>query len=56
MKRSILLTCTGLLLAACASGSDVAEDEAASPDSAVIDIIEGAPPPRDTQPAAKQVP
>lgn len=56
MKRRILLTCTGLLLAACASGSDVAEDEAASPDSAVIGIIEGAPPRPDTATATKQAP
>lgn len=42
MKRSILVTCTGLLLAACASGADVADDAPASPDSAVVDVLEGA--------------
>jgi hypothetical protein len=46
MKRSFLLTCTGLLLAACASGADVAEDDAAA-DSAVVGVLGGAP----TQPA-----
>jgi hypothetical protein len=40
MKRSILLTCTGLLLAACASGADVADDDT-SADSAVVDVLEG---------------
>jgi hypothetical protein len=42
MKRSILLTCTGLLLAACASGADVAEDDPVA-DSAVVDVLGGAP-------------
>ncbi|HEU4882882.1 MAG TPA: hypothetical protein VFT45_11565 [Longimicrobium sp.] len=42
MKRSILLTCTALLLAACASGADVAEDDAAA-DTAVVDVLGGAP-------------
>ncbi len=55
MKRSILLTCTGLLLAACASGADVAEDSGASADSTVVETLEGMPPqagsrPKDAQP------
>lgn len=54
MKRSILLTCAGVLLAACASGADVAEDDT-SADSAVVETLEGVPPqapsqPRDAQP------
>jgi hypothetical protein len=40
MKRSILLTCTGLLLAACASGADVGDDDT-SADSTVVDVLEG---------------
>lgn len=54
MKRSILLTCTGLLLAACASGADVAEDDASSPDSAVIETLEGIPPQAPSQPKDAQ--
>lgn len=50
MKRSILLTCTGLLLAACASGADVADDDT-SPDSAVVGTLEGIPPQAPSQPA-----
>ncbi|HEX6368431.1 MAG TPA: hypothetical protein VF006_05855 [Longimicrobium sp.] len=54
MKRPILITCTGLLLAACASGADVAED-AAAPDSVMVETLEGTPPqapgqPKDAQP------
>ena len=50
MKPSILLTCTGVLLAACASGADVAEDET-SPDSAVVETLDGMPSqPKDVQP------
>lgn len=48
MKRPILLTCAGLLLAACASGADVADD-AASTDSAVVDVLEGSPAAPDSQ-------
>lgn len=43
MKRPILLTSAGVLLAACASGADVAEDET-SPDSAMVETLEGIPP------------
>ena len=50
MKRSILLTGTGLLLAACASGADVADDADASPDSAVVETLEGIPPQAPAQP------
>ena len=39
MKRSILLTCTGLL-AACASGADVADDDT-SADSTAVEVLEG---------------
>jgi hypothetical protein len=55
MKRSILLTCTGLLLAACASGADVAEDDAAA-DSAVVDVLGGAPPAQPADSAHVQTP
>ena len=51
MKRSILLACAGLLLAACASGSDVGDDASSSVDSAVVEVLEGNAP-RDTQPKA----
>lgn len=44
MKRLILLACAGVLLGACASGADVAEDADASPDSAVVETLEGVPP------------
>lgn len=44
MKRPILLTCAGLLLAACASGADVADDAGSSPDSAMVDVLEGTAP------------
>ena len=47
MNRRILLACAGLLLAACASGNDVADD--ASADSAVIDVLEGRQAPADSQ-------
>jgi hypothetical protein len=43
MKRPILLTCAGVLLAACASGADVAEDDA-PPDSTMVEVLEGAAP------------
>ena len=43
MNRPILLTCAGVLLAACASGADVAEDDA-SPDSSVVEVLEGTAP------------
>ena len=49
MERSILLTCTGLLLAACSSGADVAES-GASPDSAAVETLEGIPPLAESQP------
>jgi hypothetical protein len=51
MKRRILLPCLGLLLAACASGADVADDDGASTDSAVVDVLEGTPASPDSQPA-----
>jgi hypothetical protein len=51
MKRSILLMGTGLLLSACASGADVAEDDT-SPDSAVVETLEGIPPQAPSQPEA----
>ena len=55
MKRSILLTCTGLLLAACASGADVdVDDDAESPDSAVVETLEGIPPRAESQPKETQ--
>lgn len=54
MKRVILLTCTGLLLAACASGADVAEDDASSPDSAVVETLEPLPPQAERQPQDAQ--
>jgi hypothetical protein len=48
MKRTILLTCAaGLLLGACASGADVADDAGSSPDSAVVETLEGIPPQSD---------
>ena len=53
MKRRILLTCAGVLLAACASGADVAEDET-SPDSAVVETLEGIPPQAPSQPENAQ--
>lgn len=40
MKRSFLLACAGLLLAACASGADVADD-ATPADSADFPALEG---------------
>ena len=52
MKRPILLTCAGVLLAACASGADVAEDET-SPDSAMVETLDPSQPPaepKDGQP------
>ena len=39
MRRPILLICAGVVLAACASGADVAQDET-SPDSAVVEVLE----------------
>ena len=54
MKRSILLTCAGLLLAACASGADVAEDADVSADSAVVETLEGIPPQAESQPKEAQ--
>jgi hypothetical protein len=56
MRRILLLACSGLLMAGCASGADVAEDSAASPDSAVIDVLEGAAPNPDSQSDGKQTP
>lgn len=54
MRRWFLLTCAGVLLGACASGADVAEDET-SPDSAVVETLEGISPqapgePKDARP------
>jgi hypothetical protein len=50
MKRPILLACAGLLLAACASGADVADD--ATTDSSVVDVLEGNQAPADSQASA----
>ena len=50
MKRSILLACAGLLLGACASGADVAED-ATSTDTAVVHTLDGTAPPPDSTPS-----
>lgn len=55
MKRSIQLIGTGLLLAACASGADVADDEM-SPDSAVVEVLEGAAPGENVEGAPGQTP
>lgn len=55
MKRSTLLIGTGLLLAACASGADVANDDA-SPDSAMVDVFEEAAPGENAEGANKQAP
>ncbi|HEY0015613.1 MAG TPA: hypothetical protein VGC13_04820 [Longimicrobium sp.] len=43
MKRSLLLACAALV-AGCASGADVADDADASPDSAVVEALEGMAP------------
>lgn len=42
MKRILLLACA--VLAGCASGADVADDAGASPDSAVVESLEGMAP------------
>jgi hypothetical protein len=55
MKRRILLTCAGLLLAACASGNDVADD-ATPADSAVVDVLEGRQAPADSQAQGAKTP
>ncbi|HEU0299827.1 MAG TPA: lipoprotein [Longimicrobium sp.] len=55
MKRSILLLGAALLLAGCASGADVAEEDAAS-DSASIEVIGDLPPARDSQTPAVPTP
>ena len=54
MKRLILLACAGVLLGACASGADVAEEADASPDSAVVGTLEGLPPQAPSQPKDAQ--
>ena len=57
MKRFILPACTALLLTACASGADVAEESDASADSAVIEALEGAAPGPDAESSgSKQTP
>jgi hypothetical protein len=43
MKRILLLACA-VLVAGCASGADVADDAGASPDSAVVESLEGMAP------------
>lgn len=53
MKRSILVACAGVLAAGCASGADVADDEAPA-DSAVVETLEGIPPRAESQPKATQ--
>jgi hypothetical protein len=55
MKRPILLTCAGVLLAACASGADVAEDDAL-PDSSMVEVLEGAAPGETVADTSKQTP
>lgn len=55
MRRAILPALAGLVLGACASGADVAEEDDASRDSAVLETLEGIPPQtpaesRDAQP------
>jgi hypothetical protein len=55
MKRTILLACTGVLLAACASGADVADDRS-SPDSAVMGALEDAAPGQSADSAGTQAP
>lgn len=55
MKRSILLTCTGVLLTACASGADVTEDDTA-PDSAMVEVLDEAAPGENAEGAGKQAP
>lgn len=52
MKRPILLTCAGLLLAACANGRDVSDDAPSSPDSAMVEVLEGTAPGDTGTPAA----
>ncbi len=44
MRRILLLACAVLLTAGCASGADVADDAGASPDSAVVETLEGMAP------------
>lgn len=53
MKRAILIPCAGLLLAACPSGADVADGDT-SPDSAVVQTLEGIPPQQEAQPTDTQ--
>lgn len=48
MKPRLLPTFIALLLAACASGADVADDSATT-DSTVVDVLEGTQPPADSQ-------
>lgn len=55
MNRWILLACTALPLAACASGADVADD-GASPDSAVVEVLEGAAPGENVEDGATHTP
>jgi hypothetical protein len=55
MRRPILLTCAGVLLAACASGADVAEDETL-PDSAVVEVLEEGTPGETAGDTSKQTP
>jgi hypothetical protein len=43
MKRILLLVCA-VLAAGCASGADVADEAGASPDSAVVESLEGTAP------------
>jgi hypothetical protein len=54
MKRLTLLACAGVLLGACASGADVADEADASPDSAVVETLEGPPPQAPSQPKDAQ--
>ncbi|WP_420127845.1 hypothetical protein [Longimicrobium sp.] len=55
MKRSILLVGTGLLLTACASGADVADDDT-SADSAVVEVLEEDAPGENVEGAPGQTP
>lgn len=49
MKRSIRLIGAALLLAGCASGADVAEDQQPATDTSALEAIDDDPPARDAQ-------
>ena len=56
MKRSILLTGAALLLAGCASGADVAEEQDAATDSSSLEAIDDDPQARDSHPPTTVAP